>query len=111
MIPTRIHAVIDWLAVPAVELMGHSRVFSGRVRRLLKGSARAHAVYAAATDYELGAGILPMRAHLGADAAIGVGLIAAGLSLHREPTLVRIMLAGMGMTELLLVSLTDRRRR
>ena len=108
MIPTRVHAAIDWVAVAGVELMGHCGLFSRRVQALFRGSARVHACYAAVTDYELGAGVLPMPAHLALDTAIGTGLIGAGLVLRDEPAPVRALLVGMGLTELLLVSLTDR---
>ncbi len=108
MIPTRVHAAIDWIAVAGVELLGRCGLFSRRVQDLFRGSARVHAVYAAATDYELGAGLLPVPAHLALDTAIGTGLIGAGLVLRDEPAPVRALLVGMGLTELLLVSLTDR---
>ena len=108
MIPTRVHAAIDWIAVVGVELMGRCGLFSRRVQDLFKGSARVHAVYAAATDDELGAGLLPVPAHLALDAAIGTGLIGAGLAMRDEPAPVRALLVGMGLTELLLVSRTDR---
>jgi hypothetical protein len=108
MIPTRIHAAVDWTAVVGVEMMGHCVLFSPRVRRLFKSSARLHAVYAGMTDYELGAGMLPMPGHLALDTAVGVGLIGAGVTLRDEPAPVRALLVGMGLTELLLVSLTER---
>ena len=108
MIPTAVHAAIDWGAVAGVELMGRCGLFSRRVQELFRGSARMHALYAAATDYELGAGLLPVPAHLALDAAIGTGLIGAGLAMRDEPAPVRALLVGMGLTELLLVSLTDR---
>jgi hypothetical protein len=108
MIPTSLHAAIDCVAVIAVELMGRCGLFSRRVRRLFRGSARLHAGYAAATDYELGAGLLPMPAHLAMDCAIGLGLVGAGLGLRDEPAPVRMLLVGMGLTELLLVSMTKR---
>jgi hypothetical protein len=107
-IPTRVHAAIDWVAVVGVELMGRCGLFSPRVQELFRGSARVHACYAAATDYELGAGLLPVPAHLALDTAIGTGLIGAGLAMRDEPAAVRALLMGMGLTELLLVSLTDR---
>jgi hypothetical protein len=107
-IPTALHAAIDWAAVPAVELMGRCALLAPRVRRLLRTSARLHAGYAALTDYELGAGKLPMPAHLALDATIGIGLIGAGLLFRREPTPVRAMLVAMGLTELTLVALTER---
>jgi hypothetical protein len=108
MIPTRLHAAIDWAAVPVVESMGWCPLFSPRIRRLFRTSARAHAAYAAMTEYELGAGPLPMRAHLAADAVIGATLIGAALTL-REPAPTRALLLAMGLTELTLVSLTERR--
>ena len=89
MVPTRIHAAIDWAAVLGVELMGHCPLFSPRVQWLLKASARVHAAYAAATDYELGAGALPMRTHLAMDAAVGMGLIGTGMAWRDEPAPVR----------------------
>jgi len=108
MIPTRVHAAIDWVAVVGVELMGRCGLFSRRVQDLFKGSARVHATYAAATDYELGAGVLPVPAHLALDVSVGTGLIGAALVMRDEPAPVRALLVGMGLTELLLVSLTDR---
>ena len=62
----------------------------------LYSSARVHALHAAATDYELGAGVLPMPAHLALDTAIGTGLIPAGLAMRDEPAPVRALPAGMG---------------
>jgi hypothetical protein len=108
MIPTRVHAAIEWIAVVGVELMGRCGQFSRRVRELFKGSARMHACYAAMSDYELGAGVLPMPAHLALDVAVGTGLIGAGLAMRDGPGQVRALLVGMGLTELALVSLTDR---
>jgi hypothetical protein len=107
-IPTRVHAKIDWVAVFGVELMGRCGLFSRRVQDLFKSTARVHAVYAAATDYELGAGVLPVPAHLALDVAIGTGLIGAGLTMRDEPAPVRALLVVMGLTELALVSLSDR---
>ena len=85
MIPTRVHAVIDRIAVVGVELMGRCGLFSRHVQELFKGSARVHALYAAATDHELGAGVLPMPAHLALDVAIGTGLIGAGWRCATSP--------------------------
>ena len=50
MIPTAIHAAIDWVAIVGVELMGRCGLFSRRVQELFRGSARVHTLYAAATD-------------------------------------------------------------
>ncbi len=107
MIPTRVHAAIDRVAVLGVGLMGRCGLFSRRMQGLFRGSARVHAAYAA-TDYELGAGLLPVPAHLALDAAVGTGLVGAGLLMRDEPAPVRALLVGMGLTELALVSLTDR---
>ena len=107
MIPTRVHAAIDWAAVVGVKLMGRCGLFSLRVQDLFKGSARVHAVYAAATDCELGAGVLPVPAHLALDVAIGTGLIGASLAMRDQPAPVRALPVGMGLSELALVSLTD----
>ncbi len=85
MIPTRVHGVIDWVAVVGVELMGQSDLFSRRVQGFFRGSARVHALYAAATDHELGAGVLPMPAHLALDVAIGTGLIGVGWRCASSP--------------------------
>ena len=49
-----------------------------------------------------------MPAHLALDAAIGTGPIGAGLAMRDEPAPVRALLVGRELTELLLVSLTDR---
>ena len=108
MIPTRVHAAIDWDAVFGVELMGRCGLLSRRVQDLFRGSARVHAVYAAATDYELGAGVLPVPAHLALDAAIRTRLVGAKLVPSDEPAPQCGALLGMSLTELLLVSLTDR---
>jgi hypothetical protein len=108
MISTRSHAIIDWLAVLGVELLGRLGPLSRRVRALLKGSARLHAGYALATDYQLGLGLLPVSAHLALDTAVGAGLIGAGLIWRDEPQPVRMLLIAMGVTELLLVSVTRR---
>jgi hypothetical protein len=108
MVSIRSHAIIDWLAVFGVELLGRLGPLNRRVRTLLKGSARLHAGYALATDYPLGLGFLPVSAHLAADMAVGAGLIGAGLIWRDEPQTMRMLLVGMGLTELLLVSLTRR---
>ncbi len=88
--------------------MGRCGLFSRRVQELSECSARTHACHAAATDYEPGAGVLPVPTHLALDVAVGTGLIGAGLAMRDEPAPVRALLVGMGLAELLPVSLADR---
>lgn len=105
MIPTRAHAVLDYLSagtlIFAPPLLGWR---SG----LLAAAGLGTAGYSAMTRYEGGLmGKLSMREHLALDAAQGAAFCAAALVLDKERREVRLALAGYGLFALAAAALTE----
>lgn len=112
MISSRLHGVIDYLVSACMALLTREGRFSPGVTRLLRAAPPAYLAYSALTDYELGlVPALSLRQHLALDALSGVGFVAAGALMDRERPDVRAMLVGIGLSELLVVALTDTRGR
>lgn len=112
MISPRAHGFIDYLVAAGMALLARKGRFSPSVERMLKAAPPTYVAYSALTDYPLG--LIPaigLRHHLTLDALSGVGFAAAGMLMRREPPGVRAMLAGIGLSELLVVALTDTRGR
>lgn len=112
MIPSRLHGALDYLVAVGLALIAREGRLSPRVDRMVRTAAPATAAYSALTDYELGlVPVLSMRQHLALDALSGLAFAAAGALMTREPPRVRAMLAGIGLSELLVVALSDSRAR
>ena len=110
-ISTRLHGVLDYVTgatlIAAPSLLGLGGTRAGAAMRV---AGVGHALYSLVTDYELGvAKLVPMRAHLAADAVGAVGLAVAPWLLgeadegadHWLPHLV------LGVYELGAVALSD----
>lgn len=109
-ISTRTHGMIDashvLSAVATPQVMG----FGSRTTAVLGAAAAAGVINAALTDYEFGlVPLMPMEAHLAADAVCGLGLIAAAVTLlANEPPAERLMVAALGACELLSATMTEK---
>lgn len=112
MISTRAHGLIDYLVSALLWGLARTGRFSPAVRRLLGAAPPAYVAYSALTDYELGAvPVLTVPQHLALDRLSGLGFCAAGLLMRREPPGVRLMLFGIGASELAVVALSEHGRR
>ena len=109
MIPTRVHAVVDYLLPLGIAVLGRSGAFSGRMRRLMTVGPAWNVGYSVATRYEGGAfPLLSMRQHLACDVAGALSFLAAGLLWRKEPPEHRLLAAAIGLSELVVIAMTDR---
>lgn len=105
MIPTRIHAVSDYLFPLGIAALSRDRRFGRPVRTLMTLGPIWHLGYALLTRYEGGvAPRISMKTHLALDSASALTFAAAGLLMRRQPTAHRLLLAGIGLAELALVA-------
>ena len=112
MISPRLHGALDYLVAAGLALLAREGRFSPDVTQVLRTAAPATVAYSALTDYELGlVPALSLRQHLAIDVLNGLGFMAAGALMSREQPGVRAMLAGIGLSELAVVALTDTRGR
>lgn len=112
MIPTRIHALSDYLLPLGIALLSRNRRLGPPVRRLMTLGPIWHLAYALLTRYE--GGVVPrisMKAHLALDRASACSFLAAGLLMHRQPAGQRLLLAAIGLGELVLVARSSARPR
>ncbi|WP_426958704.1 DUF4336 domain-containing protein [Muricoccus radiodurans] len=107
MIPTRVHAAIDYGVSAALAGLSASHALPPAVRAALRAAGAYHTAYSLVTDYEGGVRpLIPMRQHLALDALGGVSLVAAGLLMGSEARGGRALLVGVGLTELAVVALS-----
>ena len=111
-ISTRLHGVLDYLTgatlVAAPSVLGLDG--GSPTARLLRVAGAGHAVYSTLTNYGLGlVRLVPMRAHLIADAVGALGLVAAPWLLGTAGGDRREWLPPLafGLYELAAVALTD----
>jgi hypothetical protein len=79
-VPTKVHGTIDYLTAPALAVAPDVLHLNGMRSSALvpRAFGAGEAVMSALTDYELGARkVIPLRAHLAADAIAGAALAAA----------------------------------
>lgn len=109
MIPTRVHAVTDY-AFPALIAALSRRPGRGpATRRIMQVGPVWHAAYTVLTRYEGGLiPVLSMRTHLACDAVGALGFVGAAALLRGEPARDRLLLAALGLGELLLIAASDR---
>lgn len=101
LIPTRVHGVLDFLTAGTMLALPRALGWSQNTTRLLTGAAVGTIGYSLMTRYEMGlVKRLPMKAHLGLDAACGAALCASPWLLPDEPTEVKQTLVGLGLFEL-----------
>lgn len=107
-ISTRAHGAIDYLVSALLWGLARTDRFSPAVRRLLGAAPPAYVAYSALTDYEWGAvPVLSVPQHLALDRLSGLGFCAAGLLMRRERPAVRLMLFGIGASQLAVVALSE----
>jgi ferritin-like metal-binding protein YciE len=108
MIPTRVHAPIDYAFAAALPAAIRRSRAPRPVRRLADAAALAAVGYATATRYELGVvRLIPMRRHLALDALLG-GLLLGAAATARAPAAARGVIAAFGALSLAAAALTDR---
>lgn len=112
-ISTRLHAPTDYLAPLAIALIGRQRSIGRPVRRLMTVGPIWHLGYTVLTRYEGGVvPLLSMRTHLACDAVGALTFLGGGVLLRDQKPAQRLLLAGLGLAELLLIAITsDRPRR
>ena len=100
-LPTRVHGILDYLAVVALFLMPSLLPEGPLARTVFYGAAAGLLLVSLLTRYELGAfKLLPMRAHLALDAMTGLTLLGFAMFLNNEPVIVRAVLAVFGVMDL-----------
>ncbi len=92
-IPTRVHAVVDYVTGPTLVALPALLGFEGTPAVALRAAGAGVLAQSALTRYELGLiRVLPMPAHLAVDAATGaalavVGAVAGGSGRARAATI------------------------
>jgi hypothetical protein len=107
MIPTRVHAVTDYVFPTLIAVLSRRR--GPATRRIMQAGPVWHGAYTVLTRYE--GGLVPalsMRTHLACDAVGALGFIGAAALLRDEPPQDRLLLAVLGLSELALIALSDR---
>ena len=95
-IPTSAHAVGDYLTSATAPLAARRLGVTPTTRRIVDGMATMAGIQSLMTDYEGGAvRMMPMRAHLASDIAMGVTLLTTA-AMMRAPARDRQLLAGLG---------------
>lgn len=106
LIPTYVHAIGDYLTSTTAPLVARRLGVTPTTRHIVDGMATVGGVQSLMTDYEGGAvRMMPMRAHLASDMAMGIGLLTTA-GLMRAPARDRQLLAGLGTFSLLYALMT-----
>lgn len=110
-IPTYVHAMSDYLTSTTAPYAARRLGMTPTTRRLVDGMAAIAGVQSLMTDYEGGAmPMMPMRAHLMADMAMGAGLLSAAAMMRNAPGRDRQLLAGLGAFSLVYALMTQPER-
>ena len=107
MIPSRVHAVTDYVFPAMIAVLSRGR--GPATRRIMRVGPVWHYAYSLLTRYE--GGVVPalsMRAHLACDAVGALGFVGAAALLQDEPVKDRLLLAALGLSELALIAVSDR---
>jgi len=108
-IPTRVHAVLDYMTVGTLVALPRIAGWDDKVTNLLMAAGGGVLVYSLLTNYELGAvKVLPMMGHLILDGMSGALLGGAPfLFLEEEDSAVKNALIGLGLMEIGVALLTQ----
>ena len=107
-IPTYVHAMGDYLTSTTAPMAARRLGVTPATRHIVDGVAAVAGVQSLMTDYEGGAvPMVPMRAHLAADMALGVGLLSTAAMMRHAPARDRQLLAGLGAFSLVYALLTQ----
>ena len=99
-ISTKTHGMIDYGSAVALLALPRILHMNSMLTRLLTGSAILTAVYSFFTKYELGVvKVLPMKAHLGLDAAQSVALATAPFAFVQGRKSMLPVLLGISLFE------------
>jgi hypothetical protein len=110
-IPTYVHAMGDYLTSTTAPYAARRLDVTPATRRIVDGMAAMAGMQSLMTDYEGGAmPVMPMRAHLAADMAMGVGLLGTAAMMRNVPRRDRQLLAGLGAFSLVYALLTQPER-
>ena len=109
MIPTRIHAIADYLLPAAIAALSLSPRRGRVTRRIMQVGPLWHYSYTMLTHYEGGlAPRITMRAHLVCDAVGALTFVGAAALLQDEPMRDRLLLAALGLGELAVIAVSER---
>ena len=109
MIPSRVHAAIDYGVAGALGALALLPGLTGRTRGALGGAALYHTSYSALTDYEGGvSGQIGMGQHLALDGLGAAALCGTGLLVGRRNRAEGGLLLAIGLAELAVIALSDR---
>ena len=109
MIPTRLHALADYLLPAVIAALSLSPRRGRATRRIMQAGPVWHYGYTVLTRYEGGlVPSIPMRTHLACDAAGALTFVGAAALLQDEPVRDRLLLAALGLSELAVIALSDR---
>lgn len=109
MIPTRQHAVAEYLLPAAIAALSLSPRRGRATRRIMKVGPVWHYGYTMLTRYE--GGLVPaigMPTHLACDAVGALGFVGAAALLQDEPARDRLLLAAIGLGELAVIAASRR---
>lgn len=109
MIPTRLHALTDYLFPAGIAALSLSPRRGRATRRIMRVGPVWHYGYTLLTRYE--GGLVPalgMRTHLACDAVGALTFVGAAALLRDEPARDRLLLAALGLAELALIAASDR---
>lgn len=109
-ISTKTHGMIDY--GHAIGLLALPRILrlDPFITKMLTGSALLTAAYSLFTNYEMGLfKVLPMKAHLGLDAAQSAALAAAPIAFAENKKSALPILMGLSLVEAIIVANTERR--
>jgi len=106
-IPTKVHAMEDYMTSATLPIMGRQLGVMPMTQRILDSIAAVAGLQSTMTDYEGGVvRMLPMRAHLASDMVIGGSLLSMAMLMRRTPRVDRMMLGGLGAFSVALAMLT-----
>jgi hypothetical protein len=109
MIPSRLHALADYLLPAVIAALSLSPRRGQATRRIMQAGPVWHYGYTVLTRYEGGlVPSIPMRTHLACDAAGALTFVGAAALLQDEPVRDRLLLAALGLSELAVIALSDR---
>lgn len=106
-ISPRIHGVMDYLAAGAMVALPRLMGFSKPTTNLMTGAGAAVVGMSLLTRYPMGlVRVLPLRAHLAADAALDAVLIREGTRLAKKEPQARNAIMGLAISGALISLMT-----
>lgn len=111
-ISTKVHGYIDYLTAAIIPLLPRTFGWSRQVTRLHDVIVTGTTASSFLTNYEMGGlRVLPMKAHLTLDAAVGGLLLTSAAVLKDEAPSARAVMAGLGLFSLAMALMTETQSR